>query len=77
MNNVVRLPTADPTFIAVRRVGKLYRVDLVTPCDAGPSIWTTLVQTPHPGLAVDYAKNTAASMKRPLRLPKALRDVAA
>jgi hypothetical protein len=34
MSTVVRLPTAAPTFIRVRRRGKWWLVDIVTPCDA-------------------------------------------
>jgi hypothetical protein len=67
---VVRLPTAATNYVAVRKSGRRWRVELVTPCEGGRPIRTTLVTAGNGDAAVTYASATAARMQRPLRLPR-------
>ena len=67
---VIRLPTAPRTYIRVRRAGRLWAVDLVTPCPGLRPLSTTLARTKAREAAVAYAVKTGEHMQRPVRLPK-------
>ena len=69
--SVVRLPTAARTYIRVRRSGRPWAVDLVTPVAPGlRPIFTTLARTKDREAAVAYAVEIGERMQRPVRLPK-------
>lgn len=69
MNNVVKLPTASPTRVEVRRAGKAWAVQLVTPVDGGKPIRTTISRSNNFDMASNYAKGVGNDIKRPVRLP--------
>ena len=69
---VIRLPTASRTYIRVRRTGRLWAIDLVTPCPwpgSRPQI-STIARAKSREAAVAYAVDTDKRMKRPVKLPK-------
>ena len=66
---VVRLPTAARTYIRVRRYGRQWCIQLVTPCDGGRPIPTSLGSSPSRTAAIEYARFTGLRMQRPVRLP--------
>lgn len=70
--NVVRLPTAATTFITVRRVGRGWAIELVTPCPGAKPLRTVVARSNSPSAAVDHALTTGERMHRPVRLSKAL-----
>ena len=67
---IISLPTAAPSYIAVRKAGRRYKVDLVTPIETGRKIRTTLASTSSLAAAIRYAEETGLRMKRPVRLPR-------
>ena len=67
---IIPLPTAPRDFIRVRRSGRLWAIDLVTPSSGLRPITTTLARTKSRDLAVTYAVETGDRMKRPVKLPK-------
>jgi hypothetical protein len=73
-DRVVRLPTASLSYIRIRRAGKAWSVDLVTPCDGGKSIATALCRSSSLEAAVEYAKATGLRIHRPVRLPREARS---
>jgi hypothetical protein len=67
MSNVVKLPSAAPSYFTVRRSRRGWSVLLVTP--AGPrEIVTALATATSYGAAVAEAERIAARQQRPLRL---------
>ena len=69
---VIRLPTASRTYIRVRRTGRLWAIDLVTPCPwlgSRPQS-STIARAKSREAAVAYAVETGERMKRPVKLPK-------
>lgn len=61
---ITRLPTSAPTFVTVRRAGKLWAVQLVTPSPSRP-LRTTLARFGDKGEAEAYGRASAATIKRP------------
>lgn len=69
MPTVTHLPTAAPSYIQVRRAGRRWAVDIVTPAPGKP-LRTTLARADGFAAVVDFAKEVAAKQQRPLRLSK-------
>ncbi len=67
---ITRLPTAARNYIQVRKAGRHWCIDLVTPCEGSRPLRTTLARSSDLSSAVEYATTTANAMQRPLRLPK-------
>jgi hypothetical protein len=67
---VIHLPTAARSYIRVRRSGRLWAIDLVTPCPGSCPISTTLARTKTREAAVTYAGETGERMKRSVKLPR-------
>ena len=67
---IIHLPSADPSYVTVRRVGRRWAVVLVTPCLGAQPIRTTLARADNYDDAIDFANQSASGIKRPLKLPK-------
>jgi hypothetical protein len=67
---VIHLPTAPRDYIRVRRSGRRWAIDLVTPCPGLRPISTTLARAKTREAAVAYAIETSERMKRPVKLPR-------
>lgn len=63
--NVIRLPTAPMTFIRVRKSRKAWLVQIVTPCETGKPLCTTVASSLDAETAINYGKETARRMQRP------------
>lgn len=70
MNTVVRLPSAAPSYIRVRRRTKWWLVELVTTYEGGSPITTRLARSNSRSTAIQYATETGQRMQRPVRLPR-------
>lgn len=71
---VVKLPTAAPAYIQLRRDGEWWIVEAVTP-RPGEQITTFLIRTRVRDLARDYAKSCGFWLQRPVRLPRGFRKI--
>lgn len=69
MTNVIRLPTAATSYFQVRKTGRFWAIELVTPV-SGRQLRTTVATSGSFDSAVAYAKETAENNQRPLKLPK-------
>lgn len=69
MSAIVRLPTAATSYYRVRRSGKAWAVELVTP-GPGKLIASVLARSPSREAAIEYAKAVGAKLQRPVRLPR-------
>jgi hypothetical protein len=71
---VIPLPTAAREYIRLRRAGRRWAVDLVTPSPGFGlrPLSTTLARSSSRDAAVAYAKETGERMKRPVRLPRGI-----
>lgn len=67
---ITKLPTATKSFIAVRKAGRVWVVEIVTPCEGAKPLRTAVMRASDLSDAVAYAKSSAARMHRPLKLPK-------
>jgi hypothetical protein len=68
---VVRLPTAPKTFIRVKKGHKSWLIQIVTPCETGKPLCTTVASSPDAETAIEYGKETAHRMQRPFHAGKA------
>ena len=69
MSNVVNLPTRATSYYTVRRAGKTWAVQLVTPCPGRP-ICTIVARFSSRAEAFAYGGDTAARLHRPFRCRK-------
>jgi hypothetical protein len=67
--SILRLPTAATSYLRVRRYGRLWCIQLVTPREGGRPIATKLGHHPSRTAAIEYAQLTGRRMLRPVRLP--------
>ena len=69
MTKITRLPTTAPSFLQVRKAGRRWFVEIVTPV-LGKQLRTALAKTDDYEAAVSFARETAEIQQRPLKLPK-------
>jgi hypothetical protein len=63
---ITRLPTASPSFYTVRKVGRWWAVQIVTPAGMKP-LRTTIATCADREEAIAYGQKRAAEMKRPFQ----------
>lgn len=64
--NVVKLPTAAPSYVTVRKARDGWTIELVTPVP-GKSLRTALYLYPNREAALADGRNVAARMQRPFK----------
>lgn len=70
MGTVTRLPTASPCFYTVRKVGKIWAVQIVTPSPM-VTLRTTIVRFSEQADAIAYGERAAAAAHRPFKSGRA------
>ena len=69
MTQITRLATAAPSFFQVRKAGRRWSIEIVTPIP-GKQLRTALAKTDDYEAAVAFAREAAERQQRPLKLPK-------
>ena len=68
MSSVVKLPTAAPSYLTVRKAGRFFDVVLVTPVEGMRALTTALYRLDDRDAAVRHGIEVAERMKRPFKL---------
>jgi len=69
---VTRLPTAAPSYYTVRKAGRAWAVEIVTPCPI-KALRTAIARFADRGEAIAYGEKRAAELGRPFRIGRASR----
>jgi hypothetical protein len=66
---VVKLPSASPSYVRVRKSRRAWLIQIVTPCEGGKPLYTTVATCPDEQSAIYHGKDTARRMQRPFKAP--------